>query len=71
MSHNRPACDPPERHDTPNELEALATEAARVVAVPAPQRTTVIAQFVLAAEKAGISRRDVENIIRGVLRATQ
>lgn len=66
MSHN-----PSGRYATPSQLEALANEAARIAALPAPKRTSAHVCFVLAAEMMGISRRDAEKIIRDALKAAQ
>lgn len=62
MAHN-----PSGRYTSPSQLQALATEAARIAALPGPKRTSAITWFVLAAETNGMSRRDAEKIIRDAL----
>jgi hypothetical protein len=66
MSHN-----PSDRYATPVEIAALAAEIDRVIDRPATERTGAIARFILAAEITGISRRDVENMVRDALKAAQ
>lgn len=55
---------PDERHDR---LTFAASEAARIIARGNTTRTTALVRLVLAAELAGIGRRDAEHILRDAL----